>query len=195
MKNGWLIAFSVACGLLGGGLILLISTQPHGQPVSLLPAPTPLPIVVYVTGGVQKPGLCSLPSGSRLQDAIQAAGGLLPGVDAQSINLAALVKDGERILIPYRVEETPTSKTQNLEPQASSTQPTPSLEDKININTATLTDLDRLPGIGPALAGRIIAYRDENGPFNSIEDIQKVSGIGPVVFERIKDLITVENSR
>ncbi len=194
-KNFWLVAFGVAVGLMGAGLILLISNRPRGQPVTLLAPPTPPPMWIHVAGAVSNPGLVSLPTGSRVQDAIQAAGGLLPEANAGSLNLAALLQDGDRIVVPARL---PTAAPQESDPGSTSaaTPPAKSLDvqpevKRININTATLAELDTLPGIGPVTAQSIIAYREAHGPFNSIEEIMDVPGIGPVTFERIKDLITV----
>jgi competence protein ComEA len=126
----------------------------------------------------------ALPEGARVQDVISAAGGFLAEADKEFINLARILEDGERVDIPFGEGFSPVIPTPLVEPVTSSS-------DLININTAASFELDSLPGIGATLAGRIIAYRDTNGPFQSIEDIKNVSGIGDGLFERFKDMITV----
>ena len=191
MKTGWALAFGVTCGLLAAGVILLVSGQPRGVPVSLLPPPTPLPLGVHVGGSIVQPGLYSLPPGSRVQDAIQAAGGLLPEADSQALNLAAYVQDGEKLWVPPKAL-TPLPLPPGSTPAALASQPAATgSSGLVNINTASLAELDTLPGIGSVIAQRIIDYRTKNGPFAKIEDIQKVSGIGPVTYAKLKDLITV----
>lgn len=187
MKDWWKIAFGVLCGLLGAGLILLVARQPRGESIRLLPPPTPAPLIVHVDGAVAQPGVYTLAVGSRVQDAIQAAGGLLPEANTASVNLAAILQDGSRVFVPTLQPTSPPGAPIVSPPARFS----PSLGNLININTATQAELESLPGIGPALAQRVIAYREANGPFQSIEDIMKVSGIGPKTFEKIKDLITV----
>lgn len=182
----WVLGFGVLGGLLSAGIILLVSSQPRGSAVQLLPAPTAAPIVVHVSGSVVNPGIYSLPRSSRVQDAIQAAGGLLPKADAQILNLAAPLEDGERIKVP---SQRPTVAP----PLPGSTASAPS-SGLININWATQAELESLPGIGPGIAQRILDYRDQNGPFDSIEAIQQVSGIGPATFARFQDLITVDET-
>jgi competence protein ComEA len=194
MKNGWAIAFGVVGGLIGSAVILLASSPPRGEAIHLLPPPTASPLVVHVSGGVVHQGVYQLPRGSRVQDAIASAGGLLPNADAQSLNLAALLKDGEKIWVPISSssEEESQSETKVSSIPLQSTnqafQANPAL---ININTASQLELESLPGIGPALAQRIIAYRQEHGAFARTEDIVAVPGIGEATYERIKNLITV----
>jgi competence protein ComEA len=122
-----------------------------------------------------------------VQDAIDMAGGLLSKADTRSLNLAEILEDGQRILVPTRLPPTHT-------PDPNITQAPivpPEILYPININTATQAELESLPQIGPVTAQKIINYRQVNGPFESIEDIQDVPGIGPKTFEVIKDLITV----
>jgi competence protein ComEA len=187
VKNWWVPAIWVVFGLLIAAVILLVSSQPRGQAITLLPPPTPAPLVVHVTGAVAQPGVYQLTASSRVQDAIQAAGGLLPEADAQALNLAAFLQDGEQISIPAVQPTLPASEP----PSRAAPLPTAQAGKLININTATQTELESLPGIGPALAQQIIAYRKVHGPFATIEDIIDVPGIGPKTFEKIKDLITV----
>jgi competence protein ComEA len=208
MKTGWAIAFSVVCAFLAAGILYLAASPPRGEAIILLPVPSPLPLVVQVSGAVKQPGVCQLSPGSRVQDALEAAGGPLDGADISALNLAAPVQDGERIEVPaaeVRLASPPQdsapgfagSRAQTGVEVGPMTTPTPQgaalppSTGKINLNTAGQAELESLPGIGPALAQRILDYREQSGPFKTIEDIQKVKGIGPGIFAKIKDLITV----
>jgi competence protein ComEA len=184
VKPWWAIPFGVLCGFLAAGLLLLASRPPRGLPVQLIPAPTHAPLQVYVVGAVANPGLHLVPSGSRVKDAIDAAGGLLPKANAMSINQAAFVEDGERLYVP----DTSQSQVDSLSSSIHSADG-PAL---ININTAAKAELEKLPGIGPVTAEKIIAYRNEKGYFGSIEAIIEVPGIGAGIFEGMKALICVE---
>jgi competence protein ComEA len=146
--------------------------------------PTDKPIVVHITGAVPRPGVYALPQGARIQDGISAAGGFLAEADKTNINLAQVLDDGEKLDIPYIEGGSPVLTTPVPEVVTITTE-------LININTASLAELDTLPGIGPTTAQKIIDYRTQNGPFINAEDIVNVSGIGPGTYERIKDLITV----
>jgi competence protein ComEA len=134
-------------------------------------------LVVAVSGRVHHPGLVRLPAGSRVADAIQAAGGALPGTDLSMVNLARKVVDGELIVVGLA----PASGGQG----AVGPQPT------VNLNTATLDQLQTLPGVGPVLAQRIIDYRDAHGGFTTVSDLRQVSGIGDTRFNQLKDKVSV----
>lgn len=188
MKPGWMAAISILVGLLAAGLLELASRPPRGTAIQLLPPPTPAPLKVHIAGAVQHPGVVELPPDSRVEDAIQAAGGLTETADITTLNLAAQVQDGEKITIP---SQTATATGLPTSVQATSTPAEPTTA-KININTATQQELETLPGIGPAIAARIIAYRQEHGPFQRIEQIMDVQGIGPATFDKIKTYIAVE---
>jgi competence protein ComEA len=187
MKKWHLIIFGVACGLLASGLILLIASPPRGAPVTLLPQPTPSPLLVYVTGAVEKPGVYELPLNSRLQNAIELAGGLMPDADITAINMAEKVNDGQKIFVPLVGEITDPSPSASEKSGAAAAAPS----GPININTANAEELDTLPGIGPAKAAAIIEFRNANGPFESLEDLLEVPGIGEKICEDIQDLITI----
>lgn len=146
-------------------------------------------IVVHVDGAVAVPGVYELPAGSRANDAVIAAGGLLDYADTSSINLAATLSDGEKLYIPAEGEEVTVSTTSTS--TTISTSDDSDETELININTATAEELDELPGIGEATAAAIIEDRETNGEFTSIEDIMRVSGIGEAKFANIKDLICV----
>ncbi len=136
-------------------------------------------IVVYVCGAVKRTGVYTLKAGSRICDAVSAAGGLLPDADATSLNQARLLADGEQIVV---------LSAEDAKGIASAG--TAAKTGKVNINTADEAELLTLSGIGPAKARDIIKYRTEHGPFGSAEDIMKVSGIKSSLFEKIRDSIT-----
>jgi competence protein ComEA len=165
--------------------------QPRAEPVAPAPSSYNAPsagaagspagmIVVAVEGKVQRPGLVRLPSGSRVADAITAAGGVLPGVDVSNLNLARKLTDGELILV---AEAPPPGSTVAASDPAGG--------GKVDLNTATVSQLDALPGIGPELAQRIIDYRTQHGGFRSVDQLQQVTGIGDAKYAEIKDLVTV----
>ncbi|MBN2547742.1 MAG: ComEA family DNA-binding protein [Anaerolineales bacterium] len=188
MSVWWKIVFGVVCGLLAGGLILLVSQPRRGAAIVLQPPPTPEPMIVHVAGAVAQPGVYSLAPGSRVEDAIRAAGGFSADANSSALNLAALVQDGERVMAPTLppaiTAGAPAVRSGTAEPLLEAGQ-------LININTASQTELESLPGIGPVTAQQIIAYREANGPFAQIEDLMDVPGIGEKTFEKIRDLITV----
>lgn len=133
-------------------------------------------VIVYVTGAIQSPGLYKVPSRSTIGDVIKEAGGVLPYGDVESINLAENVQSGQHIHIRFNFHGNPESLLRNQ---------------KVNINTATVKELDSLPGIGPTMAKRIDEYRQSKGAFTSIEDIKHVKGISDGVFKKLRDKITI----
>jgi competence protein ComEA len=160
---------------------IVVSTPlPTSSP---LPSPTPGPIRVYVSGAVQSPTVCELPCGSIVQDAIDAAGGPAPGADLTCINLALELQDQQHVHVPQVGEANP--------PPVISGGASRSKGVLVNINTATASELETLPGVGEVTARRIVEYREANGPFVTIEEIQEVSGIGPKTFEGLREVITV----
>jgi len=155
-------------------------------PPTITPAPTPTPqvLTVYVSGAVAQPGVYTLPDHSRVERAVNAAGGFAEDAMQAGINLAQPLMDGQQIHVPREGEATlPVAAAGSpfFGDQAGS----------IDINTATAEQLTALPRIGPVMAGRIVEYRETHGPFRKIEDIKRVKGIGDATFERLKDLITV----
>jgi competence protein ComEA len=184
MKTWWAVALAIIGSFLAAGLLFLTVQQPRGQPVKLRPPPTASPILVQVAGGVMQAGLYSLPAGSRVTDAVQAAGGLAPEADPDSLNLAAILSDGEYVYVPL-------SQAAGLPVRAPEIAGTSLPGERININMASQAELESLPGIGEITARAIIAYRTAHGSFATIEEIQEVDGIGPSTFEQIQDLITV----
>ena len=194
MKNVLFVLLGVMAGFVLAGVLVFVSRAPKGVSIILQPAPTKAPLAVHIIGAVPRPGLYEFPEGARVQDAIDAAGGILTEANVDALNLAAPLEDGQQLEIPYKAGGEPTNNTSTFELPSSATETpttdTSTTEDLININTASLEELDALPGIGPTTAQKIIDYREENGPFSTIEDIMNVSGIGPSTFEDIQNLIT-----
>ena len=194
MKTGWAVAFAVTLAFLGAGLLFLITSQPKGEPVKLAPLPTPAPLLIHVTGAVASPGVYALPDGARVQDALAAAGGPLPEADVGLVNLAAFLEDGQQIWVPWKQGDSdPGGRGESIpnQPEEKPSESTPDPVRPLNINIATQSELESLPGIGPVFALRIIEHRLEFGPFEKIEEIKAVDGIGEKIFDRIKDYITV----
>jgi competence protein ComEA len=184
MKTWWAVALAIIGSFLAAGLLFLTVQQPRGQPVKLRPPPTASPIQVHVAGAVMLPGVYSLPVGSRVSDAVQAAGGLAADADPDGTNLAAILADGEKLYVPPIQYAAQTGS-------APQTAKTTLLGDRIDINAASQAELESLPGIGEKIAQAIIAYRAAHGRFTTIQEIQDVEGIGPSIFEQIQPLITV----
>jgi competence protein ComEA len=153
------------------------------------------PVIIHIAGAVKNPGVYQLKPTDRTVDAVKIAGGATEEANLDLINLAALLKDGQKIIIPYKTynqtEEVNNTNTYNHAVSVTSSSPV-STSTKININTANATMLQTLSGIGPVLSERIIEYRNQNGLFGVIDDIKDVSGIGEKKFEGIKDLICVQ---
>lgn len=186
--------------LLGVGVLsaLVLSSKRESSSIEILPAEEDQTseIFIHVSGAVEKPGLYQLSAGARVNDALVVAGGLSAEADRQwfekTVNLAQKLSDGVKLHIPFKGEPSSASFSQETGMVAGEqTLFSQDTQGKVNINKASVSQLDSLSGIGPAYAQRIIDYRNNNSPFNSIEDIMKVSGIGQKTFEKIKDQITV----
>ncbi len=184
-----MIALTITVGI-AIVLVLRPAPAPPAITVTLRPPPTAAltptartTIRVYVSGAVLHPDVYSLPAGSIVRDAMIAAGGPADDADLDRINLAASLGDGMQVHFPRTGEPAaaPGGPVTGTLPSGA----------PIDINTATLEELDSLPGIGPVIAQRIIDYRTATGPFASIEQIEEVKGIGDALFEKIKDRITV----
>jgi competence protein ComEA len=139
----------------------------------------PAALFVDVVGAVRRPGLYNLRQGTRVADAVHAAGGVTRKADLEAINLAAPLADGEQVLVPRR--GAPSSAAAVAGGSASAA--------PVQLSVATAEQLDALPGIGPATAARIVAYRQEHGPFRSVDDLVGVPGIGPAKLAALKDLV------
>jgi len=170
----------------GTGTLVPVSSPAAASP-KLLVTPSVSPtatglVVVDVTGRVRHPGIATLPVGSRVIDALRAAGGIRPGVDVTSINRARLLLDGEQIVVGV----VPPAGA-----AASGLGGAPGSGSLVNLNTADQATLESLPGVGPVTAGAILAWRDENGGFRSVDELLDVSGIGDSTFAELAPLVTL----
>ena len=145
-------------------------------------------IVVNVVGAVNRPGVVTLDANARAADAVNACGGVLPTADVEHVNMAQMLKDGQQLRIP---EKAGSDAAQGESHGKGAAEKGKSADGKININTADEKALDELPGVGPAMAKRIIEYRQSEGMFQSPEDLKKVRGIGEAKFEKMKDKVTI----
>lgn len=166
--------------LLITGTALMITARDEGVEISVPEEKSSVSMVtVYVSGAVRKPGVIMLPRGERVISAVKKCGDVLPTADTDAINMAEMISDGMHINIPEVSGAVSGAVRIGQQP------------DKININRADEKALDSLPGIGPAMAKRIIDYRTEKGKFKVIDDLKKVRGIGDAKFEKLRDRITV----
>ena len=173
-----LVLLIILMNLLASGLILLVATQPRGTPLVLEPIATPAPLTVSVVGSVQAPGVYTLPPGSRILHAVEAAGGMTERADVEGINLAGFLRDGQQVFVPsLGIPSTPVSIQER--------------QGLVDINRATLDELMTLPGIGETRANDILTYRTQNGGFTAVEELMNVKGIGQSTFEKLKPYITV----
>ena len=148
-------------------------------------APTRSLLVVHVVGEVRRPGLYRLRDGARIADAVRRAGGALRGADLAAVNLAAPLVDGVQILVPARAAAGTSGGS-----AGAAGGDTPGVGGAVSLSSATVEDLDELPGIGPVTAQKIVDYRAEHGPFASVDDLDQVPGIGPTRIEQLRDLVT-----
>ena len=153
-------------------------------------------IVVHVSGAIKSPGVVKLKQGARIEDAIEKAGGLKDNADISNVNLAYVLEDGVKIIIPEKGDDEQTvnivSSSVGDEIILKFNSNEEEKKTKVNINKASQSDLESLSGVGPSLASKIIDYRNNNGKFSNIEDIKNVSGIGDNKFEAIKDYICIK---
>lgn len=181
-----------AGGAAGGGGPA--TTAPVASTATTTTSTAPATVVIHVAGAVARPGVVSLPAGARVVDAIDAAGGAVPEADLDRLNLAALLADGQRVLVA-RVGDPPTPGDQPAGVSGGVTPADPGAAPGapvlVNLNTATQAQLETLPGIGPTLAQSIIAERDRRGGFTSVEQLRQVRGIGDKRFADLRDLVTV----
>jgi len=156
-----------------------------------LPAPPSVAtagVVVQVAGAVNQPGVYRLADGSRVTDLIAAAGGPATDADLQAMALASRLTDGQRVQVPHQGEVLPSAAT-GAAPAAVGSGATPAVP--IDLNTASETDLDALPGVGPTTARAIVAYREAHGPFHQVDDLTDVQGIGPARLDALRELVKV----
>lgn len=188
-------------GLLAVGVILLIAQPEQGVPIKLMPAPTPTqtsppkatmtptPIQVLIKGQVVNPGKYALQKESRLADLIQLAGGLTDLADESRVNDVFILHDGDYFYIPGSDEEIPA--TARNAPANIPSGNIANFDYPLNLNEASQEALESLPGIGPSKAIDIIAYRDQHGPYGSVDDLLDVQGIGPTTLEAIREYLII----
>ncbi|MFC5370267.1 helix-hairpin-helix domain-containing protein [Arcanobacterium bovis] len=150
-------------------------------------------IVVYVTGAVNKPGLVTLNESARMNDAVEAAGGLSQNADTKEVNLAAQINDGEHIHIPVQGEqEMPASNTANSSlAKGNNNDPPSTTTKKVSLNSASVDELDALPGVGPVTAQQIVQWRQQHGKFSSIDQLGQISGIGAKTIEKLRPYLSL----
>jgi competence protein ComEA len=202
MKPWQYLLTGVLIGLLATGAILLISQPDRGVAITLRPAPTPThtaapkplatpsPILVLINGQVAMPGIYELEKESRLMDLVELAGGLTDQADIKRVNNVFILRDGDYFYVPAideRIPETARNAPGNNPLDAPNTFDYP-----LNLNTATQEALESLPGIGPSKAKDIIAYREEMGAFQTVDDLLNVPGIGPTILEAIREYLIIE---
>jgi competence protein ComEA len=183
MEHRRLLVIGVAAAAV---VLLLLHVLHHGSAARPIPplrvatharAPTAAQLVVDVAGAVRRPGLYHLAGGTRIADALAAAGGATARADVTLVNLAAPLADGEQVLVPVHGEA------------AAAGDATPSSTAPLDLNTASAEQLDTLPGVGPATAQKIIDYRQAHGPFRSVEELEAIPGIGPSKLAQLKGLV------
>ncbi len=183
----YLLASHASASPGGQSVLAFASSAPAASP-SASSAATPAEIVVYVCGAVRRPGVYHMATGARISDLLEAAGGAAAKAELQAVNLAARLADGEQVVVPAQgasvVAAASAGAGDSNGGAAAATAP-------VNLNTATLEQLDALPGVGPATAQKIIDYRTANGGFKSVDDLKNVSGIGDAKFADLQPLVTV----
>lgn len=192
VRHRSLLVLCSVLSLIAGGLVGFFTPHPRASAVAVitpdptatpLPTPTPAPLRVYVSGAVAAPAVYRFPPGSLVEDAVRAAGGPAPGADMDRVNLAQELRDQQQVYVPRVGEESGPSPLSNGV--------TPPDEPLLDINTATQGELESLPHIGPATAQHIIEYRETYGPFEAVEELLEVPGIGPATLEDIRALISI----
>lgn len=174
------------------GLYVVYDRWPRPETI-IIETPSPVPsatvgtIMVHVSGSVRNPGVYQLVSDARSQQAIEAAGGLLPDANPGGINLAAFLADGQQVYVPRVGEATVQPSSSNKGNRTA----TPGDGTLVDLNSATIEQLEALPCFGPTLAARIVTYRQTNGPFRSLEDLNIIEGIGPACIEKVRSLLII----
>lgn len=174
----------------GGFILFVINSRPKG--VEFPVNSESKPIYAHICGAVQKPGIIRLKPGTRVFEALKKAGGALPNADLSQVNLAQFVEDGEQIYLPVKGEPPRTAKVASRRKIRVKENTKPKFSGPVNLNTATRAQLESIPGIGPALSERIIRFRQEHGPFQTYEELDKVSGIGKSSLEKFRAYLSVK---
>ena len=177
-----LLALTLASRLLRNAGTAYETTPPAGQAGASGIAAAPASfVVVHVVGAVHRPGLYRLPQGSRIFDAVGRAGGATPKAALALVNLAAPLADGTQIVVPARAPPAGAGRSAADVPAGAS--------GPVHLNTASLQDLDALPGVGPVTAQKILDYRQQHGAFSSVDELDAIPGIGPKRLEQLRDLV------
>jgi len=191
-----IVLILIECLLLAAGLFLIRRPSPQVLTIQFptaTPVPTPAPLFVHVAGAVVAPGVYRLPPESRMVDAVQLAGGLRADAAIEWVNLAAPLQDGQQLVIPCVQSADVTADGGQIVQRAMPTlQVVAADPGRININIANEQELDTLPGIGPALAARIVTYRSEHDGFDDPRELLEVSGIGEATYCKLEDCICVK---
>lgn len=186
------------------GATLFVGLDRYFEPEIVVAPPDAETITVEVAGAVASPGVVTVPYSSRLRNVVDAAGGLAPEADVTVLNMAGRVADGERVVIPAGAPTPPVSNQPAAandgrtptgpaatRPASTAEPPTAGESQLIDLNAATAEQLETLPGIGPVLAGRIVAYRDANGPFSSVDELVEVQGIDSGIVDELRPFVSV----
>ena len=186
---GRLVATSMATVIVCAGGVWLVRTPPPAEPepptVPTVPVSATV-VLVHVAGAVAEPGVYQLVGDARVRDAIIAAGGPTDLADSNALNLAASVADGVRVYVPVIGEAVPA--THDIGAASVGADQPPGLP--VDVNAAGASELERLPGVGPATAAAIVTDRERNGPFLDVDDLDRVPGIGPAKLDALRDLVT-----
>jgi len=185
-RQALVAALVLACLLVLGSRLFLggrsaPETARPAEPAKLVASARPK-LVVHVVGAVRRPGLYRLAEGSRIADAVARAGGATPKASLEQVNLAATVGDGQQVVVPRRVEPSAPSPLGSREETAPA--------GPVSLSSATLEQLDALPGVGPVTAQNILDYRSEHGGFRSVDELDAIPGIGPARLEQLRGLVT-----
>ena len=172
------LAVTVGIGVLRGAAAPVENVRIDGR---VTDAPSRAAVYVHVSGSVVAPGLYVLDGSARVIDAVAAAGGFAPGADEEAVNLARTLSDGEQLHVPAQGEAGAPSSAAAVGPA----------DARVNLNTADAAELDTLPRVGPAMAARIIQWREANGRFTSVDDLLAVPGIGDKMLEALRDLVSI----
>ena len=169
--------------LVGSGTVTTPAGPVGGAPAGQLAVAPAERLVVHVVGAVRRPGLYRLAHGARIADAVERAGGATRGADLSLVNLAAQVSDGSQVVVPRRA---PAAGATAGSGGASAAE---GAAGPVRLNTASIEDLDALPGVGPVTAQKIVDYREKHGAFSSVDDLDAIPGIGPARLEQLRDLV------
>jgi competence protein ComEA len=155
------------------------AVEPASSGLRAEPAPR---LIIHVVGAVRRPGLYRLPNGARIADALKRAGGATRRADLALVNLAAPVSDGTQVVVPRRVSAAEAAAGEAAEGEGPAGGP-------VHLNTATVDELDELPGVGPVTAQKIVDWREQHGAFSSVDDLDAIPGIGPARLEQLRELV------